>query len=239
MQAPLRLAACALLLPSALAASLCTGIVGAPPDGDPTVCCAKGCGPSKEQCQETPDVCGPDVDATTQADCCPSIIKDSAVSCTSGWGTSCLLSESGLVEAPKAITTSSSLAVAAGASCVSRLPPDPAKPNKDSTTAMCSPWCKGSATDTKTCAWCKCRTVCTLDTKSSPARTQIPLHVAAHRPHLLTRARAVLMVQRAASGCPRGGDRAPAAFGQVITTTTAAEEIAATATASLARHAAT
>ena len=46
----------------------------------------------------------------------------------------------------------------AGAACVSQLPPDPSKPsNRDSTTALCSPWCKGSATDKKSCAWCKCR----------------------------------------------------------------------------------
>ena len=46
------LASHAEVLPRALAASLCLGIIGAPPDGDPTVCCAKGCGSSKEQCQE-------------------------------------------------------------------------------------------------------------------------------------------------------------------------------------------
>lgn len=100
------LASHAEVLPRALAASLCLGIIGAPPDGDPTVCCAKGCGSSKEQCQETSDVCGPDVDSMTQADCCPSTIKDSAVSCTAGWGTSCLLSESVRAEAhgPSSLT---------------------------------------------------------------------------------------------------------------------------------------
>ena len=81
----------------ALSGSLCKGIVGEPPDGDPTVCCAKGCGQSREQCQETDDVCKGTRkgDETTKANCCPSVIKASAVKCSTNWGTACVLDEDG------------------------------------------------------------------------------------------------------------------------------------------------
>ena len=47
--------------------------------------------------------------------------------------------------------------------CTSRLPPDPAHPNRDVDFEMCADWCKPSTS----CDWCKCR-ACAKCTSQAP-----------------------------------------------------------------------
>jgi hypothetical protein len=69
----------------------CNGMVG-----EGGVCCTAGCGQSRVQCAETADVCpaarqGHRGDKTTQANCCPSTIKEAGVECSAEHDAPCVL----------------------------------------------------------------------------------------------------------------------------------------------------
>ena len=75
---------------------ICHGVIGGV---DNTVCCQRGCGASREQCEDTPDVC--DFSSATWMLCCPTAILQVGSKCAPGKKAPCVASpHKRLVAAP-------------------------------------------------------------------------------------------------------------------------------------------
>ena len=154
-----RLALLALLLAPATPVSakeLCTGVASI----STGVCCTTGCGQSRLQCSETDDVCKGTHrgDATTKANCCPSVIRAAGERCAPGRDAPCVVDGS-LMPGPSLDRPAPLSAVSPPPAPVPCSAPETFKNGslvRDSAFEMCADFCKAIPMH---CAMCGFRRV--------------------------------------------------------------------------------